>query len=359
MTTLFGSRSALGGHGVPRISLLHSREAPPVTELDDSLLELAQAYGIATEYWDWQGRHVSVDADTVIAVLAGLEIDAGTPEQAWHALHEHHREPWTRMLPPCVATREGQPYEIWVHVTDGDPVDIWIELETGGGRGLRQLENWNPPREIDGRWVGEASFEIPGDLPLGYHTVRARSACGGGGDAVDHHPGLARPPGPARRASRLGSGHPALQRPQPRLVGRRRPDRPDRSGRLVRCRARRGLHPDQPAARRRAGAADGAVAVPAEHPPVLQPALHPTRADPRVRRPRRRSAGRGRGPAGRPRHAAGLAEHRPRRRLDRQAGGAQDHLRSSAIAGPTAGVHGLPPARRRRPAPLRPVVGAE
>jgi len=149
-----------------------------VTELDDSLLELAQAYGIATEYWDWQGRHVSVDADTVIAVLAGLEVDAGTPEQAWHALHEHHREPWTRMLPHCVATREGRPYEIWVHVTDGDPVDIWIELETGGGRGLRQLENWNPPREIDGRWVGEASFEIPGDLPLGYHTVRARSACG-------------------------------------------------------------------------------------------------------------------------------------------------------------------------------------
>lgn len=159
-------------------SLLHSREAAHVTELDDSLLELAQAYGIATEYWDWQGRHVSVGADTVIAVLAGLEVDAGTPEQAWHALHEHHREPWTRMLPRCVATREGRPYDIWVHVTDGDPVDIWIELETGGGRGLRQLENWNPPREIDGRWVGEASFEIPGDLPLGYHTVRARSACG-------------------------------------------------------------------------------------------------------------------------------------------------------------------------------------
>ena len=30
-----------------------------MTELDESLLELAQAYGIATEYWDWQGHHVA------------------------------------------------------------------------------------------------------------------------------------------------------------------------------------------------------------------------------------------------------------------------------------------------------------
>jgi 4-alpha-glucanotransferase len=146
-----------------------------VTELDPALLELAQAYDIATEYWDWQGRHVTVDAETVIAVLAGLDVDASTPERAWQALAAQHREPWTRMLPRCVATRQDQPYVIWVHVTDGDPVDIWIELEDGGRRGLRQLENWNPAREVDGRWVGEASFEIPGDLPLGYHRVGARS----------------------------------------------------------------------------------------------------------------------------------------------------------------------------------------
>jgi 4-alpha-glucanotransferase len=147
----------------------------PVSELDESLLELAQAYGIATEYWDWQGHHVSVAAETVIAVLAGLDVDASTTERAWEALAAHHREPWTRMLPRCVATRESHPYVIAVHVTDGDPVDIWVELESGAGRSMRQLENWTPAREIDGRWVGEASFEIPGDLPLGYHTVRARS----------------------------------------------------------------------------------------------------------------------------------------------------------------------------------------
>ena len=40
---------------------------------------------------------------------------------------------------------------------------------------MHQLENWNPPREVDGRLIGEATFQLPDDLPLGYHTLRARS----------------------------------------------------------------------------------------------------------------------------------------------------------------------------------------
>ena len=80
------------------------------------------------------------------------------------------------MLPPFLALREHRTAEVRVHVPDGEPVAVWIELETGGNHGqLRQLENWVPAREIDGSWVGEASFEIPADLPLGYHTLRARS----------------------------------------------------------------------------------------------------------------------------------------------------------------------------------------
>ena len=45
----------------------------------DDLLELATAHGVATQYWDWQQRHVVVPAATVIAVLAGLGIDAAPP----------------------------------------------------------------------------------------------------------------------------------------------------------------------------------------------------------------------------------------------------------------------------------------
>ncbi len=150
-------------------------EPPP--PLDATLTELAAAFDIATEYWDWQGRHVAVPAETIIRVLAGLDVDAGTPEAAGRALADRAHRPWTRMLPPCLALRESRSASVWVHVTHGDPVETWIELETGEVRsGLRQLENWAAPTDVDGRWVGEASFAIPTDLPLGYHTLHARSS---------------------------------------------------------------------------------------------------------------------------------------------------------------------------------------
>jgi 4-alpha-glucanotransferase len=147
-----------------------------VTELDPTLYDLAEAFGVTTEYWDWQGRHVSVDRATVIAVLAALDIDASTPEAAAAALANHHRYPWTRMLPSCMTIRQHQAASVWIHVPHGSPVSVWIDLETGETRhGLSQLENWTPPREIEDGWVGEASFEIPADLPLGYHTLNAVS----------------------------------------------------------------------------------------------------------------------------------------------------------------------------------------
>jgi 4-alpha-glucanotransferase len=146
------------------------------TELDAALHDLAEAFGVATEYWDWQGRHVVLDRETVVAVLAALDVDASTPEAAAAALANHHRYPWTQMLPSCMVIREHRTASVWVHLPHGDPVDIWIECETGGTRHpLRQLENWTPPRQIDEGWVGEASFEIPDDLPLGYHTLQAVS----------------------------------------------------------------------------------------------------------------------------------------------------------------------------------------
>jgi 4-alpha-glucanotransferase len=143
-------------------------------ELNPTLADLAAAFGIATEYWDWQGRHIWVSRDSIVTVLAALDIDAATPEAAAAALANHHRWPWTQMLPPCMVIRERRTASVWVHVPHGEPVTVWIELETGGTRDqLPQLENWTPPRRIDDGWVGEATFEIPADLPLGYHTLRA------------------------------------------------------------------------------------------------------------------------------------------------------------------------------------------
>jgi 4-alpha-glucanotransferase len=153
----------------------------PDQTLDPALKALADAYGIATDYWDWQGRHVVVPAASVRAVLAALDVDASTPESTVVALATREQEPWTRMLPPCLALRSGQTAHLNAHVRAGDGLEVWIDLETGGvWEHLRQLENWSPPREVPGAYpgggpVGEATFEIPDALPLGYHRLRARS----------------------------------------------------------------------------------------------------------------------------------------------------------------------------------------
>jgi 4-alpha-glucanotransferase len=147
-----------------------------VTGADDDLRALADAYGVATEYWDWRGQHVTVSAETLTAVLRALDVDTATPD-SWHqALARRRSAPWSRMLPPYVVVRAGRPAGVNVHVDSGSSVDVWIHLEDGSYRSrLRQLENWNPPREIDGRWVGEATFEVPADLPCGYHRLGAYS----------------------------------------------------------------------------------------------------------------------------------------------------------------------------------------
>ncbi len=145
-------------------------------DLHPALRELADAYGIATEYWDWQSHHVQVPAGTIAALLAALDVDAATPEAAERALAQHRDRPWRRMLPPCVVLTQGQQATVDVHVRHGDPVEIWIDLESAGGRReLAQQDNFSPPRELDGSLVGEATFRLPDDLPLGYHTVRATS----------------------------------------------------------------------------------------------------------------------------------------------------------------------------------------
>ncbi len=140
-----------------------------------ALVELAHRYGVATEFWDWTGRHVAVPESTLVDVLAALGVPAATAADRSAALTAHDRDYWARSLPPMVVGRAGAAAPFWVHVTHGDPAQVWVQLEDGGVRsGLRQLDNNRPPYDLDGRWIGEATFELPADLPLGYHRLHLR-----------------------------------------------------------------------------------------------------------------------------------------------------------------------------------------
>ncbi len=147
-----------------------------MSHIAPSLVDLAGRFGISTAYEDWSGRRVDVPESTLIAVLAALGVD-GTDEAERNAARAaHEREHWSRALPPTIIGQAGTSTTFWVHVTDGQPAEVRLQLEDGTVRtGIRQVDNFTPPYDLHGRRIGEASFVLPHDLPLGYHRVHLRS----------------------------------------------------------------------------------------------------------------------------------------------------------------------------------------
>ena len=145
------------------------------------LVELAHAHGVATEYWDWLGQHVIVSADAIRAVLTALGVEAGDDAEVETALEGVDLAPWRRTLPATVVTREGWTPWVHAHALSGTGVTLEVVLEDGTRRDIPQVERWVDPREVDGRLVGEVTFELPADLPPGWHRLVATTD----GEAVD------------------------------------------------------------------------------------------------------------------------------------------------------------------------------
>lgn len=142
---------------------------------ESSLHTLADLLGVATEFWDWKGRHTQVSQESIVKVMAAMGVDASTPEKAETAIAEHGLKPWRRSLPPVVVTVEGKQTHVEAHVVHGHPAQIRLRLETGEVRYLGQRSHLVEPREIDGVMIGEASFQVPADLPIGYHRLELLS----------------------------------------------------------------------------------------------------------------------------------------------------------------------------------------
>lgn len=140
------------------------------------LTALADRLGVACAYHDWAGNFVTVAPETVVAVLAALGVRADSEEDCAASLLELDRRHWARALPPTIVARSGSETSLWVHVHHGAPAHVWVRLEDGTVRtGIRQADNFTPPFDLDGTLIGEATFVLPADLPLGYHRVHLRS----------------------------------------------------------------------------------------------------------------------------------------------------------------------------------------
>lgn len=140
--------------------------------LDNPVLaELADHFGISQEFWDWKGRHTTISEQSVVKILAALGVDASTDEAAGRALADARDKPWRRALPPCVVVEQDQHRTVAVHVRAGADADLWVRTEDGQELRCRQVNNEVPDREVDGELLGEATFELRTDAPLGYHRL--------------------------------------------------------------------------------------------------------------------------------------------------------------------------------------------
>jgi 4-alpha-glucanotransferase len=140
------------------------------------LTELAHTLGVATQYYSQDGQLVHVDPGVVADVVRSLGADPTDAESIARSLEEHRLRDWRRTLPPVFVTIAGEERRIWVHVPHGESVYVDVVLEDGSVRTLAQAEHLVAPREVDALLIGEASFIVADDLPLGWHTVRAHLA---------------------------------------------------------------------------------------------------------------------------------------------------------------------------------------
>ena len=186
-------------------------ELPPPDAPSPELIELARAFRVATEFWDWRGTYRPVSARTIVAALGALDVDASTPEAIASAHADVDERPWRRLLPATVVMISGTGAQLMVHVHHGDPVSVWAELEDGVDRwALPQVDRWVEPRLVDGDVIGEATFWLPAQLPIGYHTLRAHHPGGEGTCPLVVTPARLELPATLRDAAELGVHDPAV-----------------------------------------------------------------------------------------------------------------------------------------------------
>jgi 4-alpha-glucanotransferase len=146
-----------------------------------ALTALAEAHGIATEYWSFFGDRVSVPADTLRALLHAMGVDPGDDADVTAALAEVEEGPWRELLPPSLVTRPGV-RPLIVHVADAHEVTVTVTLEDGSEREIRIPEQRPAARLVDGVLRWRVEVPLPADLPLGWHTARAVQRPVGGGE---------------------------------------------------------------------------------------------------------------------------------------------------------------------------------
>jgi 4-alpha-glucanotransferase len=152
--------------------------------LDAALIErMAGIRGLGDAYHDYRGELRVFSLETKIALLRamGCAVDDDTALAA--DLSELEIARWRNFLPPLAAARAARiGIDINVAARDSAAALLWsVILEDGSRRDgatstAECRETWRG--EVQGTWITRRRFELPYDLPPGYHNFEARLANG-------------------------------------------------------------------------------------------------------------------------------------------------------------------------------------
>lgn len=150
--------------------------------MDTTVIErLARLRGIGEAYHDYKGELRQFSLETKAGLLRAMGCPVDDPTALAEELHRTEAARWRNFLPP-VATATGKRLGLDVNITAREfgSALLWsVRFEDGSRQdGMISTadcrEIWRG--EVEGSWITRRHFQLPIDLPPGYHELEARIA---------------------------------------------------------------------------------------------------------------------------------------------------------------------------------------
>jgi 4-alpha-glucanotransferase len=140
---------------------------------ENDVRELARLYGVETAYQDAMGQHREASPESLLGVLAALDVPVDGMAEVDEALRARREELSERLLEPVAVAWGGGPpaFDLRLGREDGSSIACHIDLEDGGRRAW-VFEPAALPVNAD----GTRRLTLPERLPLGYHHLRLATA---------------------------------------------------------------------------------------------------------------------------------------------------------------------------------------
>ncbi|MBI4400617.1 MAG: 4-alpha-glucanotransferase [Nitrospirae bacterium] len=149
------------------------------------LNDLAERYGIASDYYDYWGHRHPTSDQTKRAILAAMGVQASTADDVQRALAAYEEAPWRRSCDPVMVRPADGNVGLWsfrVPVAVGADQEVRILWEVTDESGHRRYSGEAGPglvpaetRTVDGERRARFELPVPSGLTTGYYDLTARA----------------------------------------------------------------------------------------------------------------------------------------------------------------------------------------